>query len=382
MTRKSQPFNRRLLLSVIGSGTALVLVTACSGQASDEQVKELTNPEAGTVPDGLLDGHTLTFAGDGGTTQEGQTHAFFEPFAKESGVQIDQDSPQSLAKVKSQVNSGHVQWDFLSMSSDAIARECGVLFEKLDPDKIDTSHVPEDQIGGAECGIPSNVYGTFLTYQTSEFSGEKPKVWKDFFDVDKFPGTRAIYSGSGKIDSNSVEAAALAAGWDPQKEDFNEKWANKGLDEIEKLGNSVVFFDSGAQAQQMLESGEAALGMVWNGRALAAARNGANIEMSWDQWVSMADHFAIVKGSENTEAAYYALNYTLGKKQQEAWTEETAYSPTHDEADPDIDKTTKRFLTTVGNRTDTAIEIDLDFWSQKDVVSDLQDRWSKIVAGG
>jgi putative spermidine/putrescine transport system substrate-binding protein len=370
-----------LKFGVLAAASSLLLAGCSGGADSDEPVKPVSDPVAGEVPDGVLDGHSLTYAGDGGTTQDAQMKAIFDPFVDKSGVQFNEDSPQTLAKIESQVKSDNIQWDFISSFGDAIARECGTLFEKLDMSKVDTSHVPENQLGGTECGVPSIVYGLVVAYDADDFKGNAPKTWEDFFDTKKFPGTRALYSGDGKIDGSTVQGAALAAGWDPDKEDFNEEWAKKGLDKIESIKNDVVFYDTGAQAQQMLESGEAKMGSVWTGRALAAAKNGAKINVSWDHWISVIDYFAIVKGSDNAESAYYAINYSLGKKQQEAWTEESAYSPTNEDADPDVDKLTDKFLTTSDDRGDDAVATDLKFWSNEDVVTELQDRWASLVAG-
>lgn len=359
-----------------------LLLVGCSGETKpSEPVTPISNPVAGEVPEGVLKGYTLTYAGDGGTTQDAQMSALFTPFAETSGVTFKQDSPQTLAKIQSQVDSGNVQWDFISSFGDAIARECGTLFEKLDLSKLDTSNVPETLKGATECGVPSIVYGTVLAYDADKFKSDAPENWADFFDVKKFPGTRALYGGDGKIDGSTVQAAALAAGWDPEKEKWSADWAEKGLDKIDSIKESVVFYSTGAQAQQMLESGEAAMGAVWSGRALAAAKNGAPVDVAWDQWLSLIDYFAIVKGTENAEAAYYAINYALGANQQAAWVEASGYSPTNVKAKPKVDELTESYILTTPERQRTGVELDLAFWSDADTVTALQDRWAALVAG-
>lgn len=371
-----------LKLATIAAVGALTL-TACSGGASEptEPVPPLTNPVAGEVPAGILKGFSLTYAGDGGTTQDAQLVAFFNPFAEASGVTFNQDSPQTLAKVKAQVESGNIQWDLVSSFPDAIARECGVLFEKLDMSKIDTSNVPEGLLGGSECGVPSIIYGTVLAYDTKAYADKAPTNWVDFFDVENFPGKRAIYSGDGKIDGASVQAAALGAGWDPAKEDFSVEWAEKGLEKIDSIKNDIIFYGTGAQAQQMIESGEAKMTAVWNGRALAAERNGAPVDVAWDQWVKITDFFAIVKDTPNAEQAYYAINYAYGPEQQAKWVEESGYSPANTQAKPNVDELTQSYIVTTPERQATGVDLDLSFWSDVDTVTPLQDRWAALVAG-
>ncbi len=364
------------------AGISALALTACSGSSEpSEPIPPITDPVAGEVPEGVLDGYTLTYAGDGGTTQDAQMTAFFTPFAEASGVTFNQDSPQTLAKVEAQVNSGNIQWDFISSFPDAIARECGTLFEKLDMSKIDTSNVPENLLGGSECGVPSIIYGTVLAYDTEAYADQAPTTWEDFFDLDTFPGTRALYSGDGKIDGATVQAAALGAGWDPASEPFSVEWAEKGLDAIDSIKNDLVFYGTGAQAQQMIEAGEAKMTGVWNGRALAAERNGASAAVAWDQWVKITDFFAIVKGTPNAEAAYYAINYAYGAEQQARWVEESGYSPANQNAEPDVDELTQSYIVTTPERAATGTDLDLEFWADIDTVQPLQDRWAALVAG-
>lgn len=364
------------------TAVGMLALTGCSGGGSEPvEITPISDPVAGEVPEGVLDGVTMTFAGDGGTTQEGQMTAFFTPFAEASGATFNQDSPQTLAKIQSQVDTGSIQWDFISSFGDAVARECGTLFEKLDMSKIDTSKVPENLLGKTECGVPSISYAYLMVYNTGEFGDSGPQTWKDFFDTEKFPGTRAFYSGDGKIDGGSVQAGAMAAGWDPAAEEWSAEWAEKGLDEIEKIKDDIVFYGTGAQAQQMLESGEAKLGAVWNGRAVAAARNGAEIAPVWNEWLVMIDYFAIVKGSPNAEAAYYAINYAYGAEQQAKWVEETAYSQLNTDAKPQIDELTTEYLSSGDEKAATSVDLELDFWSDLDTIKPLQDRWASLVAG-
>ncbi|WP_347352282.1 extracellular solute-binding protein [Intrasporangium sp.] len=340
----------------------------------------ITKPVAGEVAQGVLKGHTVTYAADGGTTQDAQMKAFFTPFAETSGVKFNQDSPQTLAKIQTQVNSKNYQWDFVSATGDTVARNCGTLFEKLDMTKIDTSQVPKDLLGWTACGVPSIAYAIVQVYNTGTFGANGPKTWADFFDVKKFPGTRAVYSGDGVIDSATVQAASIAAGWDPATP-FTADWANKGLDTLEKIKDSIAFYSTGSQAQQMLESGEAKIGAVWNGRALAAEKNGTKLTPTWDHWISIVDQFAIIKGTPNAEVAYYAINYAMGAKQQAKWTELSGYSPVNSKAKPQVDDLTQKYITTTPDRAATSVPVQLDFWKDTEAVKPLQDRWSALVAG-
>src|SRR5215510_3601729 len=57
----------------------------------------------------------IVFVGFGGTYQEGQTKALFEPFEKETGIKVIQTTGVDLAKLRAQVQSKNVEWDFISI---------------------------------------------------------------------------------------------------------------------------------------------------------------------------------------------------------------------------------------------------------------------------
>ncbi|RRJ87004.1 extracellular solute-binding protein [Gulosibacter macacae] len=368
-------------IAALAAVSALAL-TGCAGGGGGTPgatVPAITSPTLGSVPADILAGQSITFAGDGGTTQDAMMSAWFTPFSTESGVTFAQDSPQTLAKIESQVNSGNIQWDFVSSYADTIERHCGTLFEELDMSKIDTSKVPSS-VPVLKCGVPSIVYGVNIVYNTDTFGDNGPTTWADFFDTEKFPGKRTFYNGDSQIDAPIVQGAAIASGWDP-KTPFTAEWANKGLDLIETIADDVVFYGTGAAAQQMLESGEAVIGAVWTGRSLKAEQNGANLTATWNDWIAVTDYFAIVKGTTKSEIAYYAINYALGAEQQAGFTEATGYAPANVDSKPNVDEVTEKYLVTGEDKAASAVPVAVEFWADADAVAPLQDRWSAIIAG-
>src|SRR5881397_2318011 len=57
----------------------------------------------------------LVFVGFGGSYQDGQTKALFEPFEKETGIKVVQTTGVDLAKLRAQVQSKNVEWDLISI---------------------------------------------------------------------------------------------------------------------------------------------------------------------------------------------------------------------------------------------------------------------------
>ena len=61
----------------------------------------------------------IVYLGIGGTTQDALRTTLFEPFTKETGVQVVEDSGLSPERVQAEVQSGHPTIDFMTIDSAA-----------------------------------------------------------------------------------------------------------------------------------------------------------------------------------------------------------------------------------------------------------------------
>ena len=183
---------------------ALLLLTACGGSApesgssdsSSEQAEsepatseESSSPETDSSDSEESDGRTLTFVSWGGAYQEAQTNAYLTSYEEETGVTVVQDGPTDYAKIIAMVEAGQVSWDIVDIENDFAIGKTEQYFEP-----IDYSIVPKDEIlpGLAnEYRVGFIIYALVLGYNTDEFS-DAPQNWADFFDQEKFPGTRSL----------------------------------------------------------------------------------------------------------------------------------------------------------------------------------------------
>ena len=198
---KRQINGRMKMMIKIGQATALALLMMAHRRVGAEQTSGGRGAEGRS-------GKTLTFVSYGGIFQDGQMAALKE-FVDKSGVQLLSDGPTEISKVQAQVESGNVTWDVVDTGDFPPYVHCGKLFQKLDFSKIDISNIPEGQV--SECSVPAMNYGVVLMYKTEKYKDNPPKSWKDFFDIEKFPGSRAL-EGSGDLSGGMIEQALLAAG--------------------------------------------------------------------------------------------------------------------------------------------------------------------------
>src|SRR5690606_26752872 len=184
----------------------------CTGtpEAADREL-DLAPAVAGEIAPGALDGITLVYAGNGGTIQDGQTKAIWEPFSEESGAIVQQDSYE-LTKLKAMVDSDNVSWNMVNSSILENERYCGELFEKIDLEKVDLSNAPEGTVAG-ECTVPNIFMGYVVAYNTDVYGEDGPSSAADFFDTDRFPGKRGVPVTSW-MEPPAVEFAMLANGTD------------------------------------------------------------------------------------------------------------------------------------------------------------------------
>lgn len=330
-------------------------------------------PVAGDLVEGSLKDKTLTFVSYGGVYQDGQVAAMQE-FAEKTGLNLLSDGPTELAKVQAQVESGNVLWDVVDTGDYLPFVHCGTIFQKLDFTKLDVSKIPEGQVG--ECSVPAMNYAVMFLYNKDTYPDGGPQNWTDFFDTEKFPGTRAI-PGYADAEGYMVEIPLLAEGVKPA--DMFPADIDRALNKWRDMRDHLVLWTTGAESQQMIESGEADMVMVWSGRGKAALENGANYQPVWQDWIVVKDQMTIPVGAKDPDAAYAFLNYYLGKEAQEIMTETTSYSPINVDAKPEVDELTASFLTNTPEMQKLAYNHNISYWVEN--YETLSEKWAEFIAG-
>ena len=101
----------------------------------------------------------LVFASWGGAYQEAIRKAWLEPFSKESGIEILEDTSPDMSKIKAMVETNTVSWDVVTGGGFSMIEGIGQgLFEKLPADKINQQHVYPDARN--DYGVPSEIFST------------------------------------------------------------------------------------------------------------------------------------------------------------------------------------------------------------------------------
>ena len=270
----------------------------------------------------------VTIASWGGSYQEAQSKALFEPAEANTGIKVKQETYGGMSDVRLQVQTGQVTLDIVASGSGSAARAAAEgLLEEIDYSIVDaSSFIPTTR--GKYC-VGGDVFSTVYAWNTDTYGTDGPQNWADFWDVEKFPGKRAY---RGKV-SGALEPALLADGVAP--EDVydvlgSEAGIERALDKIRELRPHIdVFWTSGAQHAQLMKDGEVDMSTGWNGRFDNAAKDGAKVMYSFNPALLDYDCFAIPKGAPNKDVAMEFLAEISKPEYQDDLPKYITYGPTN-----------------------------------------------------
>ena len=249
----------------------------------------------------------ITVVSWGGTYGKAQDRALFTDASNHSGIAINRESGASMTKTCLQVQSGSVTWDLVvTGSGGAAAAAADGCLEKIDYSVVDVS----DFYPGlyTDYCVGSDVFATVMAWNTDKYgepgSPGAPSSWADFWDVKKFPGTRAYRANN--VDG-ALEPALMADGVPPEKVYevlATPEGKRRAINKIRELKPHIaVFWGSGAQQAQLMKDAEVDMSTGWNGRFDNAKKDGAKVGYTFNQALLDYDCFAMPKGAPNKEVA-------------------------------------------------------------------------------
>jgi putative spermidine/putrescine transport system substrate-binding protein len=275
------------------------------------------------------DGVTLSFVSFGGVYQEAQRKAWLQPYTELTGVQFTEDENSSNATIKSQVEAGQVTWDVVDVGNDF---GLDVHKDLLEP--LDYTLIPKDELnadlGITDYRIPDITYGVVLAYNTEKTGGQTPAGWADYFDTTKIPGKRGAWDYS---EGGMFEFALMADGVKPA--DLYPLDLERATKKLNTIKDDIVFWNSGAESQELIGAGEVSMTMIWNGRGWSAKNiDQKPVEIQWNQQIVTADYLVIPKGSPNKDAAMKFIAYTACAEHNAGPSEFIPYGPTNKNSTP------------------------------------------------
>lgn len=284
--------------AMVGGSTLIPAIGSRSVVAAQDATPEaapLELPPITEVPEDLKGEGEVIVASWGGAVLDAQLVASIEPFQELTGISVIVAESPDPSKIKAMVDTGNVEWDVVWLGLGDILALDGY-WEEMDYALFDTENIAPEFIGPHS--IASVLFAEILAYRTDAYEAE-PAGWADFWDVERFPGGRAMPAAA---QLPFVEAAVIADGV-PVDEvypvDLDRAFAS--FDRIKP--HVVKWWESGAQPAQMLTDNEVPMSVAFNGRITPVQQAGAPVAIQWNEGLLARDDMAIIKGAKNRENA-------------------------------------------------------------------------------
>ena len=234
----------------------------------------------------------------GGDAIKAYNDAYGAPFQKADGVVVKQDgSGPTEGAIAAQFKSGKPTWDIVDADPfSAISLGKQGMIEPIDYTVVDKSKMRPGF--GWDFAASTYFFSYVIAYDASKYADQVPTGMADFFDVKKFPGKRSMY----KWGAGMWEAALLADGVSPDKlYPLDLKRAEAKLAAFKD--NVVSYWGGGADSQQVLLSGDAAMALIWSTRASLLDRDSkGQIKFVWDQGLISPGAMAVIKNNPGGKA--------------------------------------------------------------------------------
>lgn len=300
----------------------------------------------------------------GGAYQAAQREGVFKPYTTKSGVKVnEQEYGGEIAKIKAMVQAGAVTVHAVDVDAPTLRQGCDEgLFEKLDYAKIGPK--AEWLEGTAtECGVGTIVYATILAYDGAKLKDGPTKI-ADLFDTAKFPGKRGLW----KNPVSNIEFALLADGVKPA-DLYKVMGTKEGIDrafkKLDTIKKDIVWWEAGAQAPQLLASGEVVMTTAWNGRVHNANKEGKQFKIVWDNQILDSNYWVIPKGVKDQAAAYDFIKFAVEPQSLAGITKHIPYGPVRKTASQYVAPADAANLPTSPANMTAAVNLDNNFWGDK-----------------
>jgi putative spermidine/putrescine transport system substrate-binding protein len=299
---------------------------------------------------------------DGGIYTKAYGAVYYRPFTEKTGIEVVgvQANAEPIAQIRSMVETKAYTWDMAKISQPAILILTGgpkVYLEKhgLENDAL-VKTIPANFM--SPYGVGTNIYSTVLAYRTDAFKGRKaPASWADFWNVKDFPGRRSLR----KHPFDTLEESLMAQGIATSS--LYPLDIERALGGLEKVKPNVdVWWNSGAQVEQMLKSGEVDLIATWVSRPQSAMADGAPVAIVWNQNLWGVDNWSILAGTPNADACREFIKFASDPKRMASLTEYFPAGVTQPEAFKYIKAEVAKNCPTYPDNIKNGVQINAKYW--------------------
>jgi putative spermidine/putrescine transport system substrate-binding protein len=304
----------------------------------------------------------VTYFTYGGAWKQAISAAFFDPFTKKTGIPVQYQEPYTFAKLRAMHEAKAQQIDIAGLSGMDVYIAARIkMISPIDWTLVDKSALDPQQLHH-ENVIGCSSQSMNICYTKKKWpGGERPNSWADFWNVEKFPGRRALRRDA----FWTMEAAAKADGI--KDEAFYPLDVERVFRSLERIKPHIkAWWSDNSQAQQLMEQDEVDLIYMTNGRATQSILDHkAPYEMIWNEaiYAGHAEGWIVPTGSPNPKGGMKALDFIGRPEYQAVFARLLYYAPQNPKALALLDPTLAKLLPSHPDNEKVAHVVDYKWWA-------------------
>ena len=318
----------------------------------------------------------LVYVNWGGAADFAYKEYYGKPFtARHPGVKFVSDtSGPSAGKIRAMVESKKITWDVCDANAmTALSLGQGGFLEKIDYSVVKRS----DFVPGTlyEYGCSPYVFSNVLAYDATKFANDPPKGVSDFLNFQKYPGKRLL-----RRDANCMLEHLLVADGVPLDKIYPID-TKRAIDILKRHRKDLVFWTSGGESEQIMRTGEAVMGMIWNTRAkVLFDETRGKINWTWNGGVFQPGVCVVPKGNPGGAIAQQFFAFIGGAEDvQLGFFGYYGGGPSNPRAAARVSPDLKRFNPSDAANLKVQVVYDGEWWGKN--YNDANQRYLDSIAG-
>jgi putative spermidine/putrescine transport system substrate-binding protein len=262
----------------------------------------ITSPVAGYLDPQRWTGRSIVVASAAlGDTLDAINEAFLDAFAMATGATVRHQElgRDGISGLIDQVESGDLVWDVaLIPTGDVLPLAQQTYLTAIDYNVVDDADLYPELL--MQHGVGARLYSTVIVYSSQV--EDPPAGWDDFWNLDRFAGTRALR----RSPIGTLEFALLADGV-PASELYPLDTA-RAFTSLEAIREATEFYEDGKTPVEFVRTGQAGLASAWSVRT-ALPDVVSLVKPQWNGGMVQADSWVIPRGALNTDVAMSFINF-------------------------------------------------------------------------
>jgi len=273
---------------------------------------------------------TLTVVSWGGSYEQAMEQAWYRPYMEENPhITLVQDGPTNYGQLEAMVRSGNTTWDVVDIENDFGLKRNEPVLVPIDCSKVPCADLQPDRYQTTGFRVPVMLWGMVMAYRTDVWgAGVEPAGWEGFFDLERFPGKRAVRR-SGPA-SGILEAALIADG--VPRSALYPLDVERALRKLDVLRGHIEWWDVGGECADLIARKAVAMAACPNGRIFDVQKVGQPIRIQWNGALIAADYMVVPVGSKQVDAAMDFIAWVTSPRNNARLSDYISYGPANAKA--------------------------------------------------